>query len=402
MSGRSSRSTLIAKEIFTYVLRDMTAPEGGFYSAEDADSEGVEGKFYVWTPAEIKAVLGDKDGELFCHIFDITADGNFESHSIPNLVSASIEKTAKKFAIEPGDLAARVEQLRQQLFNARKKRVHPYKDDKILTAWNGLMIAALAKGAAIFDEPTYLQAAARATDFIYQHLRRPDGRLLARFREGDADFPAYLDDYAFLTWGLLQLYEASFEAAYLEKAIGLVKQTLDLFWDQEHSGFYFNGADAEQLIARPKEIYDGALPSGNSVALTNLLRLARLTGDESLTATAEKLIGTFAGEVGQSPHGYPHFLIGVDFLLGPAREIVVAGEAADPWVNKMLQTLRRKFLPEAVVVFHPAGTAGEDIEKIAPFLKEQHPIEGKATAYICQNYACQEPVTEYDQLVEML
>ncbi|OPX86312.1 MAG: hypothetical protein A4E53_03222 [Pelotomaculum sp. PtaB.Bin104] len=393
---------LIAKEIFTYVLRDMTAPEGGFYSAEDADSEGVEGKFYVWTTAEIKEVLGEKDGELFCHIFDITAGGNFEGHSIPNLISASMEKAAKKFAIGPGELASKVEKMRQKVFAAREKRVHPYKDDKILTAWNGLMIAALAKGAAVFDEPVYRQAAAGAVDFIFQHLRRPDGRLLARFRDGEADFPAYLDDYAFLTWGLLELYEATFEAAYLEKAAELVKQKLDLFWDQENSGFYFNGNDSEQLIARPKEIYDGALPSGNSVALANLLRLARLTGDEALTETAEKLVGAFADEVKQAPHGYPHFLIGVDFLLGPAREIVIVGEAEDPWVNKMLQTVCRKFLPDAVVVFHPFGTAGEDIEKIAPFLKEQRPIKGKATAYICQNYACQAPVTEYNEFVDIL
>lgn len=392
----------IAREIFTYVLRDMTAPEGGFYSAEDADSEGVEGKFYVWIPAEIKEVLGEKDGELFCHLFDITARGNFEGHNIPNLISAPMGKASKKYALEPGELAAKVEELRQKVFTARGKRVHPYKDDKILTAWNGLMIAALAKGAAVFDEPVYRQAAARAVDFIYQHMRRPDGRLLARFRDGEANFPAYLDDYVFLTWGLLELYQATFEAVYLEKAIELVKQTLDLFWDQENSGFYFNGADAEQLITRPKEIYDGALPSGNSVALANLLRLARLTGDEALTETAEKLISAYAGEVGQNPHGYPHFLIGVDFLLGPSREILIAGETEDPWVNKMLQTVRKKFLPEAVVVFHPAGTAGKDIEKIAPFLKEQRPIEGKATAYICQNYACQAPVTEYEELVNML
>ncbi|MDD3654846.1 MAG: thioredoxin domain-containing protein, partial [Desulfotomaculaceae bacterium] len=234
------------------------------------------------------------------------------------------------------------------------------------------------------------------------HMRRADGRLLARFRDGEAEFPAYLDDYAFLTWELIELYEATFEAAYLEKAVGLIKQTLDLFWDQENGGFYLYGIDAEQLIARPKETYDGALPSGNSVALANLLRLARLTGDEALTQTAEKLVSAFAGEVQQAPHGYPHFLIGVDFLLGPAREIVIAGETDDPWVNKMLQTVRKKYLPEAVVIFHPSGTDGRDIEKIAPFLTEQLPIEGKATAYICQNYACQAPVTEYSELVDML
>lgn len=392
----------VAKEIFAYVLRDMTSPGGGFYSAEDADSEGEEGKFYVWTPQEIKAVLGERDGELYCRLYDITPKGNFEGRNIPNLIFTSVEKTAAEFNMEPGELADKVGVFRQKLFESREKRVHPYKDDKILTSWNGLMIAALSKGAAVFDEPRFREAAVRAVEFIYKELRREDGRLLARYRDGEAAFPAYLDDYAFFTWGLVELYEATFEVAYLEKALELAKQTVGLFWDKDNGGFFFNGEDAEQLIARPKEIYDGALPSGNSVALLNLLRLARLSGEEALAETAEKLVKTFAGDVGEHPRGYSHFLMGVDFLNGPTREIVITGRLKDPGVDRMLRAVRREFLPGTVVAFHPEGEAGKDIEKLVPFLKEQRPMDGVATAYVCQNHACRVPVTDVEELGRML
>lgn len=389
-----------AKEIFTYVLRDMTSPEGGFYSAEDADSEGEEGKFYVWSPDEIKEILGERDGEIYCRLFDITRKGNFEGRSIPNLILAPPFNAAGE--VKPDKLSVSIEWQRQKLFDARARRVHPYKDDKILTSWNGLMIAALARGAAVFGEVVFRDAAARAVEFIFQRLRREDGRLLARYRDGESAYPAYLDDYAFLTWGLLELYEATFEAFHLERALELAGQMIDLFWDKENGGFFFNGEDAEQLISRPKEIYDGALPSGNSVALHNLLRLARLTGDAHLSETAEKQITAFAGMVGEYPWGYTQFLTGVDFMLGPSREIVIAGKAGDADTEAMLSAVRRAFVPETAVIFHPAGDDGEEIEKSAPFVKEQLPVNGKATAYVCENYACREPVTDLEELLELL
>lgn len=382
-----------AKEIFTYVMRDMTSPEGGFYSAEDADSEGEEGKFYLWSPSEVKEVLGERDSEIFCRLYDITVEGNFEGRSIPNLIHKNMESEV------PAEL---VKEMKKKLFAAREKRVHPFKDDKILTSWNGLMIAALAKGAAVFDNAAYRLAATQAVDFIYSKLMKEDGRLLARYREGEAAYLAYLDDYAFLAWGLLELYGATSDASYLKKADVLVKQAIDLFWDKENEGFFFYGEDAEQLIAKPKEVHDGALPSGNSVMLVNLLRLARLTGDESLDNIAEKLVKAFAGEVGAYPSGYTHFLIGVDFYTGPSREVVIAGRAGDPTVEKMLQAVRRKFLPETVTAFHPAGEAGRDIEKLAPFIREQRPINEEATAYICENYTCQAPVVDYNEFINTL
>lgn len=392
----------VAKEIFTYILRDMASSEGGFYSAEDADSEGQEGKFYVWTPAEIKNILGDKDGKIFCELFDITPKGNFEGQSIPNLINAPPFNDAGELTLETEGSAGSIERLRQELFNAREKRVHPYKDDKILTSWNGLMIAAMARGAAVFGEDVYREAAVGAVEFIFKKMRRPDGRLLARYRDGESAYPAYLDDYAFLTWGLLELYQATFNTSHLERALELTGQIIDLFWDEENGGFFFNGKDAEQLISRPKEIYDGALPSGNSVTLLNLLRLARLTGDESLAEKAEKQVKAFSGSVGQYPWGYTHFLMGVDFMLGPTREIVIAGKENDPGAAAMLRAVGQAFMPDAVAAFHPEGEAGRQIEKLVPFRKEQRPVDGKAAAYICENYACQAPVTDYRQFVEMI
>ncbi|MDD4334087.1 MAG: thioredoxin domain-containing protein, partial [Desulfotomaculaceae bacterium] len=327
----------VAKEIFTYVLRDMTSPAGGFYSAEDADSEGEEGKFYVWTPSEIKDILGNQDGEIYCRLYDITTRGNFAGRSIPNLIAAPPFSEAGELTLETEVTAGYIESLRNKLFNARKKRVHPHKDDKVLTAWNGLMIAALARGAAVFGEDAYRKAAVNAVEFIMQKLRRADGRLLARYRDGEAAYPAYLDDYAFLAWGLWELYEADFAASHLEQALELTGQMIDLFWDAENGGFYFNGKDAEQLISRPKEVYDGAMPSGNSVALLNLLRLARLTANEKLTEIAERQIKAFSGSIGQYPWGYTHFLMGIDFMLGPTREIVIAGRAGETDTESMLR-----------------------------------------------------------------
>lgn len=401
VTGKELYATL-AKQIFTYILRDMTSPDGGFYSAEDADSEGEEGKYYVWSPGEIKAVLGERDGEVFCRLYNITPGGNFEGRSIPNLILEKPEKFAAELKMEKGEFTAYVEGLRSKLFEAREKRVHPYKDDKILTSWNGLMIAALARGGATLGEPLYTHAAVRAVDFIYKKLRRTDGRLLARYRDGEPAFLAYLDDYAFMTWGLLELYETTFEAGYLRKAVELTRESLNLFWDVENGGFYFNGEDAEQLIARPKELYDGAIPSGNSVALLNLLRLARLTGDEELSEIAGKQINSFAAEVENHPTGYTFFLQGIDFYLGPTREVVIAGRPGADDTKAMLSAVRSQYNPQTVVIFHPEGATGKEIEALAPFVQEQRLANDRATAYVCHNYACQAPVNDVAEFMELL
>jgi uncharacterized protein len=393
----------IAREIFTYILRDMTSPEGGFYSAEDADSEGVEGKFYVFTPAEIKHVLGDKEGDLFCRYYDVTEKGNFEhGTSILNIIHTDPVSIAQAAGLSVEQLESQMEEFRQKLFAYREKRVHPHKDDKILTAWNGLMIAALAKGAQILQEPSYAEAAKRAVSFIQAHLVREEGRLLARYRDGDAAFLAYLDDYAFLTWGLLELYEATFSAEYLGLAKHYTEEMVRLFWDDREGGFYLNGSDAEQLLARPKEVYDGALPSGNSVAALNLLRLARITGESRLEELAEKQIQAFSGNVGSYPPGYTHFLMALQFAYYPGKEIVVAGSRDAEDTKRMLRAVHQVFLPQAVRLFRPEGPEALEIERLVPFIKEQKAIEGRATAFVCENYACQSPTTDVEQFMTLL
>lgn len=387
----------IAREVFAYAGREMTSPQGGFYSARDADSEGVEGKFYLWSVEEVKNILGGKEANTFCQLYDITEKGNFENNkgkSIPNLIKSSQREDAQ--------LLNTIETLQnstQKLFLAREKRVPPHKDDKILTSWNGLMIAALAKGASVLQEPECTGAASRAVNFIWEKMRSSDGRLLARYRDGEAAFPAYLDDYAFLTWGLLELYEATFMPDYLKKAIALTEQMIDLFWDKEGGGgFFFYGSDAEQLLVRPKELYDGAIPSGNSVAALNLLRLGRLTGNQQLNDLAWKQIKIFVGEARRFPMGHTFFLNALIFALGRAKEVIVVGKAEDKQTQSILQSLQKEFYPGAVVVFNPQNGKSEELTKIVPFLSQYESRQEKTTVYVCENYACQAPVTDLAQL----
>ena len=389
-----------ARQVLDYVLRDMTSPEGSFYSAEDADSEGVEGKFYVWTPAEVIAVLGEEEGELYCRVFDITKAGNFEGHSIPNLIKTSVEEYAVKHNQNEAELKVRLNDARQKLFAYREKRVHPYKDDKILTAWNGLMIAALAKGFAVLRDERYNEAAQRAVDFIWQKLRRKDGRLLARYRDGEAAFTAYLDDYTFLTWGLIELFEANFKADNLSKALSLTSDVQDLFWDKVNGGFFFYGSDAEELIARPKEVYDGAMPSGNSVAALNLLRLARLTGNVDIENLAEKQLKAFAGDISGHPRAFTYSLTALQFALGTAREIVIAGKLESKEMQEMIMAVQKEFVPGTVLVARPENDTA--IGDIIPFVKEHLPVNGRATAYVCENFACRAPVNNIEELTAMI
>ena len=397
----------VAREIFSYVLRDMTSPEGAFYSAEDADSEGEEGRFYLWTPDQVKQVLGDEKGEFFNEFYDITAEGNFEGRNIPNLVCQRSElfRLGSDHSIYPTHHAPLLEG-RRKLFAARETRVHPYKDDKVLTAWNGLMIAALARGAWVLNDQEYSRAAAKAAQFLLDRMRDTDGRLLARYRDGDAAIAGYLDDYAFLTWGLIEIYGATFDTAWLEQALFLNRQMVDLFRDEQGGGLFFTGQGAEQLLARPKEIYDGATPSGNSVAALNLLHLARLTGDNGLEERAAAQLGAFAGTVSEYPAGYTFYLCALDFTLGEPLEIVVAGERDAPDTKALLQVLREAYLPGAAVLFKPAAPAGHPessrLAALAPFTADREPVDGRAAAYVCRSYACQAPVVEPTDLAGLL
>ncbi|HWJ03586.1 MAG TPA: thioredoxin domain-containing protein [Verrucomicrobiae bacterium] len=386
-----------AQEIFTYVLRDMTSPEGGFYSAEDADSEGVEGKFYVWEPVEIRTLLGEELGSLYCQAYDITPQGNFEGKNIPNLIKADWHRLAQEHRLTLPELKHQMSVARGKLFQAREQRIHPHKDDKILTSWNGLMIAALAKGSQVLNQPEYSNAAAKAVRFLLDNLVNSAGRLLARYRDGEAAYPAYVDDYAFLIWGLLELYEATFEISYLKQALSLNAQLLELCWDSEAGGLFMYGKDSEQLITRPKEVYDGATPSGNSVAALNFLRLARITGQTDLEEMTGQIFHAFAGTIGNYPAGYTFMLNALWFALAPGKEIVIAGDHAQEQTKQMLEVVRARFLPEAVVMFHSPG-----LTELIPSLAEQKSLAGQSTAYVCENFACQAPVTEAKELANLL
>ncbi|MCY9657311.1 thioredoxin domain-containing protein [Paenibacillus chondroitinus] len=388
----------VAEQIITYVLRDMTDVGGAFYSAEDADSEGEEGKFYVWTADEVELVLGIEEGDLFSELFDITESGNFEGHNIPNLIQTTPASFAKRKRIPLDQLKQRMEEARVKLFEHREKRIHPGKDDKILTAWNGLMIAALSKAARALDKPAYAEAAAKAADFLLRELRREDGRLLARYRDGEAAFPGYVDDYAFLVWGLIELYETTFELRYLREAVQLNAEMLRLFGDEERGGLFFYGSDAEQLLTRPKEIYDGAMPSGNAAAALNMQRLAKLTYDAKLSQAADEQLQAFAGAVASYPPGHALMLAALDFAYSEASEIVIAGDPAKPETQHMLRAVQRQFLPNALLILHPPGAAGEEVRKLIPLVQDKLPLGGRATAYVCQNFACQAPTQDLEDI----
>ena len=392
----------VAREVFSYVMRDMTSPEGGFYSAEDADSEGKEGLFYLWTPQAVEKHLGKDLGDLFCRFYDITEAGNFEEGaSIPHM-PVSLEAFAARQATDPLRLDRLLKEARERLFVVREKRVHPLKDDKILTAWNGLMIAALAKAGQALGEPVYGQAARRAAAFILKHLKTAQGRLLRRYRQGEVAHPGYLDDYAFLVWGLMELYGATFDMAYLEEALALNARMLDIFWDQEGGGFYFTGKGNERLITRSKEIYDGALPSGNSVAALNCLRLGRLTGKVDLEKRAEALTGAFATQVVNQPMAYTQLLAALDFMIGPSQEIVVAGDPALETTRALVEAVQRRFLPNKVFLLRPQGAEAKRLTALSPYVEGMAPIDHEPTVYICKQYACQAPVKDVGELVSAL
>ncbi|MBN1515619.1 thioredoxin domain-containing protein [Candidatus Sumerlaeota bacterium] len=398
-----------AREIATYVLRDMTSPEGGFYCAEDADSEGEEGRFYLWEPQEVVDVLSENDGALFNRIFNIVDGGNFldeasrqkNGKNIPHLTKP-LEAWAEALNVEENTLRERIEDLRIKLFDARKKRIHPLKDDKILTDWNGLMIAALARAGCALDEPEYIAAARKAADFLLTTLRREDGRLLKRYRQGQAGLPAHVEDYAFTVWGLLELYEATFDTQYLQAAIELNDALIQHFQDEEHGGFFLTADDGEKLMDRGKEVYDGAMPSGNSVAALNLIRLARITGKSEYEEHAEKLIAAFGAMANRAPSAVAQFMIAFDFLQGPSCEVVIAGNPQAADTQAMLRALRAEFIPNKIVILRPPTKDTPAIVKFAPYTEHKTPKDGKATAYVCQNYSCQNPTNDPEQMLKFL
>jgi uncharacterized protein YyaL (SSP411 family) len=393
-----ARHGSVAAEILTYVLRDMTAPEGGFYTAEDADSEGEEGLFYVWTPTEIKEHLGKDLGDLFCRFYDIGPHGNFEDGRSILHTRVPLENFAARENMEGAELERLLEDAGKRLFVARERRVHPLKDDKILTSWNGLMIAAMAKAYKTLGNQTYVDAAQGAARFILDNLKKDGHRLFRRYRDGDVAYPGYLDDYSNFVWGLIELYEATFETSYLEEAINLNHSMIDLFWDGTHDGFFYSGKDNEVLIKQSKEIYDGAIPSSNSVATLNLVRLSRITGDVDLGRKAEQVAGTFAKRIKAYPSAYTQFLAALDFIIGPSHEIVIVEGQNGKSFKSIVEAIHRQFVPNKVLLLRPADRQRDKIGALAPFTKELGPQRDRTAVHICEQQSCQRTVTEVDQI----
>jgi uncharacterized protein YyaL (SSP411 family) len=383
----------VAEKVFTYILRDMTSPEGAFYCAEDADSEGEEGKYYVFTLNEVGLVLGEQFYKTYCEHYNITAEGNFEGHNIPNLIG-------KKSSSELDEnLEHKLEKMRQRLFEYRERRVHPYKDDKVLTSWNGLMIAALAHGGRVFDSINYIHQAEKAMEFILSSMINKEGRLMARYREGEIAYLGYLEDYAFTVHALIELYEATFKIKYLTKALDLNEEMLKLFKDEEQGGLFLYGIDGEALIVRPKDIYDGAMPSGNSVATLNMLRLARLSANSELENEAYEQFDVFASKVKTIESAHAYFMTALLYSKVPGKDIILSGEEEEQGIKAMIKELNSNYLPFATVVLN---TSVEGVNSINSEISAHKALEGKATAYICEKFNCKEPITDLKKFSEYI
>jgi uncharacterized protein YyaL (SSP411 family) len=384
----------IAGETLEYVKREMLDATGAFYSTQDADSEGVEGKFFVWTPEEIGKVLGEKEAQIFSFYYDVSEEGNFEEKNILN-IKVSPAETAKLFKLTEEELNEILGNGRELLFAEREKRVKPFRDEKVLTAWNGLMLAAFAEAAAVLDRQDLLDVARQNADFVIENLQK-DGLLLRTWKEGRAKLNAYLEDYANFADGLLELYQASGEIKYLKEAVRLADIMVAEFWDEERGGFFFTSNDHEELLVRTKDYTDNASPSGNSAAADVFLKLSKLVGDERYGRFAVTVLRLTAPQIGRYPQGFGRALQAIEFYMGKVREIVVIGKKG----SGLEKEIFREFLPNKVVVLSEKATADE--AALIPLLKDRGMIEGKPTAYVCQDFVCQRPVVTTDELKDQL
>ena len=407
----------VARRIFDYVLRDMTDKDGGFYSAEDADSvidpakpdvKG-EGAFYVWSREEIEHIVGEPAAAWFAYRYGVEPHGNVENDPHNEFAGKNIlyeahtvEETAAHFGKPAQEMGKTLAVAADTLMVARSKRVRPHLDDKVLTAWNGFMISAFAQGGAILAEPRYSTAATRAGEFILSRMYDPKtGLLLRRYRQQDAAIAGFLDDYASLTQALLDLYETQFDARYLQTAIQLTEKQSVLFEDHQHGGFFSTAAGDASLVMRMKEDYDGAEPSGNSVAALNLLRLAQMTDRKDFRESAEKTLGAFASRIAGMPSAVPQMLVAFMFSLAKPKQIVLVGDRSSAETAAMLRILHSRFLPESIVML-----VDEPVRKILagylPVIETMTRLHGRTTAYVCENYTCKLPTADPAKFTELL
>ena len=391
---------LTAKEILNYVLRDLAANGGGFYSAEDADSEGEEGKFYVWSIDEIKQALTPSDADLAIKFFNIQTQGNYiespKGRNGKNILhfAKPIEELAQESNLTIDEFIDKLGKITSSLYKVREQRVHPSKDNKVLVDWNGLMIAALARSGAVFGKEEYLQAATKAADFLLNEMLDENGKLYHRYAEGEKAIGGFLDDYAFLVFGLIELYEACLDPKYLQAAVGLTKTMIAEFWDNQNSGFFFTEATTDEAVPRLKQTYDGAAPSGNAVAFLNLQRLARLSGENMFEDYATKLLGAFSEEVQAGPIAHTFMLVGLDFALGPTYNIVLVGNPDEKETQLILEAIRKNYLPNSTLSIRKPEQA--------PIVGGYEKIGNKVTAYICRNQTCMPPTNSIEKMLEYL
>ena len=386
-----------AEEIFTYVQRDMTHSLGGFYSAEDADSEGEEGLFYLWKIEELNSILEGEDARYVQHVFNLQPDGNYKDESTGQFTGRNIfylNKSTSELADKK-----KMSVIREKLFHAREKRIHPIKDDKILTDWNGLMIAAFAKAGVAFDSQELIEAAEKSAQFIFENLTDEKGRMKKRFRIGVSGLDAHLDDYAFFVWGLLELYEATFNIQYLQKAIQLSEIMVAEFWNESSGGFYLGSDKTEALIVRSITGYDGAIPSGNSIAAMNLLKLTRITGDVKWAEMADKTFNVFSNEIERAPTGFTSMVTAFLFESDHPKEIVIVGSGKDPETWAALDRIKSTYNPNKVLLFKDIDDTERELSPLAKWTATQQTIDNKTTFYVCQDFACKIPTTDIKQAI---
>ena len=383
----------VVDETMTYLLREMLHTEGGFYSTQDADSEGEEGKFFVWTAEEITRILGDDRSEIFCRMYDVSEEGNFEKKNILHPI-LTFDQASKLFRRDLGEIESLVTDAKEKLFHEREKRIKPFRDEKILTSWNGLMLSGLAAAIKISQLPAYLDAADRTVDFLFSKMFR-DGHLLHTYKSGTAKILGYLDDYAFLAAGLLDLFEATLDHANLDRALELAEFMLSEFWDENSGGFFYTGRSHERLIAQSKPIFDGSIPSGNAVATQVLLRLYHYTGRDDYLKRAEKVLRSYYDAMESQPFGFAHMLAALDFYLDKPKEIVLVGDRKDPETGELLGKIHSLYLPNMTLQL---ASPDDSLELISPLLAGKKAIAGKPTVYVCHNFTCSRPAVEWDEL----
>ncbi len=382
----------VVRETLDYLRREMQDAQGGFYSTQDADSEGEEGRFFVWTRREILEHLGEDVGQLFCRAYDVTEAGNFEhGRSILNR-PVGLEAVAARFGMSAVEAEAALVEARQKLFRVRERRVRPFRDEKILTSWNGLMVSACAEAFNVLGDEAALEAGVRSVEFILTRMVK-DGSLFRMYKDGQARVNGYLDDYAFFVAGLLDLYQATFDQRYLEQALVLHEHTISRFWDEQEGTFFFTSTDHETLISRPKSAYDHSMPSGTSVATQNMLRLQALTGNAEDLARAERVFRLFRNQMEQNPFTFGNLLCALDWFVESPYEIVIVGERNAGDTRALLRAVHQEFVPHKVIVVAEPGRLG-GMPGVGELLVGKGQVDGLATAYVCHKLTCSASVTE--------